>query len=201
MNVLQKCLLALCLLVSLLLAGCGRHPDQSVVLSVPSVLIVLGNEPLDDSTPTVDTIARVNKAVEFWKADTNAIIVFTGGPTAGKTTEARMMADLATASGVPSESMMIEGKATSTEANARLSAQMIKNIKAQRILIVSKADHLEWAMPIFRKVEVFRSAEPLPCVVTREASIAQMREYLKTHDSPRVRQRLEMLEHGTQGTD
>ena len=56
-------------------------------------------------------------------------------------------------------------------------------------------------MPIFRKHEVFRTAEPLACDVSRADTIAQMREYLKNHDNPRVRQRLQWLMEGTQGPD
>jgi hypothetical protein len=55
----------------------------------PVVLIVLGNEPLDDVTPTVDTVSRVRKAVEVHKEHPGSIIILSGGPTAGKTTEAR----------------------------------------------------------------------------------------------------------------
>ena len=55
----------------------------------PVVLVVLGNEPLDDLTPTVDTASRVRKAVEVHRDHPGSIIVFSGGPTAGKTTEAR----------------------------------------------------------------------------------------------------------------
>ena len=64
-------------------------------LPVEAVLIVLGNEPLDDSTPTVDMIARVNKAVEYLEEHPTSILLFSGGPTAGTNTEARMMAGLA----------------------------------------------------------------------------------------------------------
>jgi hypothetical protein len=35
--------------------------------SLDSVVVVLGNEPLDDRTPTVDMAARVRAAVAYWR--------------------------------------------------------------------------------------------------------------------------------------
>ena len=111
------------------------------------------------------------------------------------------MANLAVAQGVSTNSIRLEEKARSTQENARLTAKLIEHIKPKRVLIVSKRDHLDWAMPIFRKVDAFRTAEPLACQVDRAASIVQMEAYLKKHDSPRVRQRLQQLKNGVKGTD
>lgn len=60
----------------------GRRPVQSL-------LIVLGNEPLDDKTPTLDTMTRVKTAVSYFQEHPSSILIFTGGPTAGKTTGTR----------------------------------------------------------------------------------------------------------------
>ncbi len=111
---------ALAVFLVLPLSGCGRPDDPEPVKSpFDTVLIVLGNEPLDDQTPTVDTIARVAKAVAFQE----------------------------------------ENPAT------------------------------------------LKSAEPLACRVDRADSIAQMEAYLKTHDSARVRRRLQQLKKGVKGVD
>jgi uncharacterized SAM-binding protein YcdF (DUF218 family) len=165
------------------------------------VLVVLGNEPLDDNTPSVDMVARVNKAAVFAKEHPGSMLLFTGGPTAGKTTEARMMADIAIAQGVSTNAIRLEEKARSTQENARLAAKMVMELSPRRVLIVSKQDHLDWAMPIFRKVNAFVAAESLACTVNRADSIAQMEEYLKKRESPRVRERLEQLRSGIKGTD
>ncbi len=165
------------------------------------MLIVLGNEPLDDETPTVDTIARVTKAVTYQQENSGALLVFTGGPTAGNTSEARMMADLAVAQGVPKDSIRLEEKARSTGQNARLTAALVREIHPRRVFIVSKSDHLEWAMPIFKRVAEFKDAEPLGCQVDRADSIAQMEAYLEKRDSARVRRRLEAMKKGVRGVD
>jgi hypothetical protein len=169
--------------------------------SFDTVLIVLGDEPLDDATPTADMVARVERAVAFQKGHAAALLVFTGGPTAGTSTEARMMANLAIARGVPADAIRLEEHARSTGENARFTAELVRHVDPKRILIVSKDDHLQWAIPIFTKVDAFRAAQPLPCHVDRAECIGQMEEYLSEHDSPRVQRRLQNLREGIRGTD
>ena len=191
----------LILLLLLPVGGCSVGDAPQTAPKVEAVLVVLGNEPLDDNTPTVDMTARVNKAVAFAKEYPGSVLLFTGGPTAGRMTEARMMADLAIAQGVSTNSIRLEGKARSTQENARLTAKIVTELAPRRVIVVSKEDHLEWAMPIFRKVEAFKTAEALSCQVSRAESIAQMEEYLKTRDNARVRERLGQLRNEVKGTD
>ncbi|MBI3985377.1 MAG: YdcF family protein [Lentisphaerae bacterium] len=199
MNLATK---AIAFLLVLPFEVCRGEPAAYETGRFDTVLIVLGNEPLDDSTPTVDMVARVTKAVEFQKQHLAALLVFTGGPTAGTNSEARMMANLAIAQGVATNAIRLEEKARSTQENARLTAALIGGIRPRRILIVSKGDHLEWAMPIFRKEAVFKSADPLACNVAAADSIAQMKAYLALHpDNLRVQKRLQKLESGRKGTD
>jgi uncharacterized SAM-binding protein YcdF (DUF218 family) len=113
-----------------------------------NILIVLGNEPLDDSTPTIDTMKRVDAAGIFYNRQSNkekTIVIFTGGPTAGKKTEASVMADYAIKKyNIPINNIIKEEKARSTQENAVLVAKILenKNIKSEKIFIVSKNDHL-----------------------------------------------------------
>jgi len=182
--------------------GCGRGlPEPAGTEQWDTVLVVLGNEPLDESTPTVDMIARVKKAAAYQREQPKSLLVFTGGTTVGSMSEARMMADIALAEGVPVDSVRLEEKARTTEQNAQLTAKIVRDANARRILIVSKRAHLEWAMPLFKELEVFSTAEPLACEVGPADSIAQMEQYLKDHDSPRVRERLQKLRIGAKGTD
>ena len=176
--------------------------NQAGKTYIGTILVVLGNEPLDDHTPTVDMIARVKKAVEFYKANPDSLLVLTGGATAGGVSEARMMADIAFASGVSTNSSRLEESARSTPENASLAAKIVGTFRTSRILIVSKADHLDWAMPIFRKYSVFTNAEALACIIDDKDSIAQMREYLVTHpENNRVRERLRQLVKRDKGAD
>jgi uncharacterized SAM-binding protein YcdF (DUF218 family) len=193
---------AVALALVLALAGCRGEPAAPVATGVETVLVVLGNEPLDDSTPTVDTIARVEKAVQYLNRYPESVLIFTGGPTAGTNTEARMMVDLALNLGVATNAIILEEAARSTRENALFTAKLVRRLSPQRILIVSKGDHLEWALPIFRKEEAFKAAESLACEVSAADSIAQMEAYMGQHpDNRRVRERLQALKSGRKGTD
>lgn len=186
------------------------HTFPPISSIVSSVLIVLGNEPLDDQTPTVDTKNRVQKAVEYYFAHPEStLLIFTGGPTAGKKTEALMMSEYAQSLGVPVAAIRLEEKARSTKQNAVLSAKLLlkENIRPRTVFVVSKADHLTWAMGLFKAKDVpqvlFATAQALPCVVDRADVMRQMEVYIETHPdhSSRVQMRLEMLKKGVQGID
>jgi len=74
-------------------------------------------------------------------------------------------------------------------------------VRSEQIVLVSKSDHLDWALPIFRQSGVFKSIEPLACVTSKSQSIRQMEEYLKLRPSARVTERLAYLVRGVKGTD
>ena len=166
-----------------------------------NILVVLGNEPLDSKTPTVDMVMRVRKSVEFVSNHPNTIVVFTGGCTVGKISEAKMMASIAYSLGMPKKVIILENRAKSTSQNAHYSAKLLKNINNANIWIVSKKDHLNWAIPIFKEYKLFKNAKPLGVYVSRKESIKQMRKYLQKKDSPRVRRRLSMLLQNVKGVD
>jgi len=179
----------------------AEEPLHQNFPSFDTVLVVLGNEPLDDKTPTVDMMARVKKAVAFQKECPTTLLIFTGGPTAGTNSEAKMMADIAIAEGAITNLIHLEDKTRSTEDSARKTASFLEKMSPEKILIVSKKEHLEWAMHVFKKIDVFKRAEALPSEIKESEIIAQMEEYLKTHNSPRVRKRLQQIKEGTRGTD
>ena len=111
--------------------------------------------------------------------------------------------------GVREERMLLEEKARTTDENARLTAKMLlsrEDIQPDEVFIVSKNDHLEWAMDLFKRKDVpgnyFRRAKPLGCDVKRVDSIKQMEEYLEKHPNNKmVQHRLNALRKGIQGID
>jgi uncharacterized SAM-binding protein YcdF (DUF218 family) len=180
--------------------GYGVEVQQGTVSpSYNCVLVVLGNEPLDDKTPTITMILRVKKAVEFYKEHPGSLLIFTGGKANGNISEARMMADIGRSLGVSTNWFRLEEDSRTTEENARLTAAVLAHVQTKRIYIVSDPEHLEWAMNVFKKFDVFKTAEPLASVFDRAKSIDQMRDYLAHHDSPRVRERMERLLSGSKG--
>lgn len=191
-------------------------PESAVAaLKIPSmaVLIVLGNEPLDDQTPTVDTMRRVQKAADYYntRPPGTTLLIFTGGPTAGTKTEAATMSEYAQTLGVPSAAIRLEEKARSTKQNALLSARLLlrEGVRPTEVFVVSKKDHLRWALPLFKDNDVpghlFKGAVALPSSVEKVDVMRQMQTYIDEHPggrrTARVVMRLDMLKKGMQGID
>jgi len=201
------------------------------------VAIVLGNMPLDATTITVDTLARVRQAVahvlgvsasSLSIGDRDPVeiengwpsVVFSGGRTAGYISEALQMALVAGSMGLPLASVTLEERSMSTEQNALFVAQILKErldkglVKegSLSVSVVSKQDHLSWALPIFQRVgreqglECLVNAVALPATVHPDVVIAQMEQFLGRMDvaedvkSP-VRLRRGNLIKGIRGID
>jgi hypothetical protein len=148
-------------------------------------------------------IARVKLAVSFQQQHPGTRMIFTGGRTAGAVSEAALMWQIARSLGVAETSVRLEEQAESTRQNAAFTAPMVQSFGPlpRPIYIVSKADHLAWALPLFQAYPVFKDAQPLACKVDRQDSIAQMQEYLRHHDNPRVQARLQKLQAEIKGVD
>lgn len=166
-----------------------------------TAFVVLGNRPLDDSTPTTDMIQRISTAIPNVAGRTNTALVLTGGPTEGLVSEARMMALMALARGVSRDQIILEEESWTTGRNAALTAPIIERLGVRTVFIVSKKSHLNFAMNEFRKYSVFRDAIPLESPEARAESIRQMEDYLKTHHSPGVESRLAALRADSHGVD
>jgi len=189
------------------LRGANKVEEKKRVV----IFVVLGNMPLNDETPTVDTMTRVRTAVARYKELSDSergYLVFSGGPTVDKKTEAAMMGDYARTLGVNDKDIILETKARTTKENAIFSAQLLleMGIVANELFIVSKFDHLDWAVPLFKQSDVpghyFEKAKPLGCKVAVTESIAQMEEFLKSHPQNKMAaHRLKDLRNGVRGID
>jgi len=183
----------------LVLASCYR--SERSVPSYDTALVVLGNQPLDDKTPTIDTVRRVDAAVNYATNHPRCVLIMTGGPTAGRVSEASMMAELAVGRGWKRADIILEEAAHSTRGNAALTAPIVEQLGVTNIFVVSKRVHLDVAMIRFREYPVFKLAQPLACEVSDPEIIRQMEDYLRTHKNPQVEQRLEALRRGIHGID
>lgn len=168
---------------------------------VQTVIIILGNRPLDETTPAVDTIYRVIKGVELFKENPNAVMIMTGGKTAGRISEAEMMGLIAWSRGVPAQAILLEDQAKTTQENALFSARLLKGTHIKKSYLVSKEEHLSWAMPFFHKFDLFRNMEPVDGGIRTEEIINQMENYLNIKNNPDVEQRLKNLKLGIRGVD
>jgi uncharacterized SAM-binding protein YcdF (DUF218 family) len=166
-----------------------------------TAFIVLGNRPLDDSTPTIDMIQRLLTAVPNVKSNPRSLLILTGGPTEGEISEAKMMALIALSRGVPRGQIVLEEESWTTGRNAANTAPIIARFGIPNIWVVSKPSHLKFAMPEFYKYPVFEHAQPLASPECTNESIAQMTAYLQRHPSPLVKNRLEALMKNSHGVD
>lgn len=156
-------------------------------------IVVLGTRPLDGVTPSMDMVKRVEKAIELRAKYSDAILIFTGGKTAGPLSEAGMMALLAAKEGIPAASLILEEEARSTEENARFSAQLVLGCAIKRTILITRPGHLKRAARIFSRYRTFGKIQPVASHISKKEIIANLREYLAGHQSSAVQQLLEKV--------
>ncbi|MCX5698066.1 MAG: YdcF family protein [Candidatus Omnitrophica bacterium] len=169
----------------------------SISAAVPrcsdTAIVVLGTRPLDDVTPSLDMIRRVEKGIELHVKYPNAVLIFTGGMTAGPVSEARMMAELAAKEGIPAGSLIFEEQSRSTEENARFTAQLVLSCSIKRTILVTRPGHLRRATRTFGKYRVFGNIQPAASRISKNEIIRNLQEYLTGHQSTVVQQILEKV--------
>ena len=114
------------------------------------VVVVLGARVLADGTPSGTLRARTEKAVELYRQGVAPRLLFSGGVGVYPPAEARVMRELAVSLGVPAEACLLEEESHSTEQNAHLSARVLRELGARRVVVVSDPYHLLRARQYFR---------------------------------------------------
>lgn len=192
------------------------------------IFIVLGNMPLAPNVVSSDTISRIKVAAENVKNEESRCLLLSGGPTARvfpgtreekqlRLTEAEMMALAAVMGGVLPSQIMLENESHSTQANAVNSEKLlstkysIEDLREMTIYIVSRKEHLEWAIPLFEKAfkeSKMKEFKSLEATITKEEIISQMEQYIR--ENPKlgncdewfcVKSRLSNVRKGVRGID
>nr|AYM52271.1 hypothetical protein [Stigmatella aurantiaca Sg a15] len=114
------------------------------------VLVVLGARVLPGGVPSGALFARVEKAVALYQQGVAPRLLFSGGLGVHPPSEAQVMRALAVRLGVPTEACILEEQSHSTEQNARYSAELLRALGAQRVVVVSDPYHLLRARQYFR---------------------------------------------------
>ncbi len=162
-----------------------------------TVIIVLGDRPLDETTPTIDMVYRVLKGVELAKKFPKVILIMSGGATKGPTPEAQMMGLIAWSRGVNPLRIILEDKSQTTGENADFTANIVGSKDIRQVFIITEPSRLEEAVTIFQKHDKeFKNIQGIACDVTRALIIEQMKQFLKNHDDRVVRGRLHYVEKG-----
>jgi uncharacterized SAM-binding protein YcdF (DUF218 family) len=113
-------------------------------------VVVLGARVLPGGEPSGALRARVEQAVALHRRGLAPRLVFSGGVGVHPPAEARVMLRLAVALGVPASACFLEERSHSTEQNARYSAELLRELGARRVGVVSDPYHLLRARQYFR---------------------------------------------------
>ncbi len=104
-------------------------------------IIVPGCAVRPDGTPSGALRRRTEHAIALWRSGQAPVIVLTGGVGRYPPSEAEAAAKIAERAGVPIDNLLLEKASTTTEENARLSAQLRHGMKAWSVIVVSDGYH------------------------------------------------------------
>lgn len=106
------------------------------------VLIVLGNPADADGNPTPIELERVTEAVREYERGVAPRIIFTGGAAHNQFVEAKVMARIAEAQGIPASVVLEEAQARDTIENTCDSLRMMRNRGWGSAEVISSASQL-----------------------------------------------------------
>ena len=100
---------------------------------------------------------RTVKGVSLFYKKAAPLIIMSGGSSSifGHGTKgAVLMADLAVELGVPDEKIITEAESRNTEENALYTKQILDNINAKKVILVTSAFHMPRAYAVFKKLGI-----------------------------------------------
>lgn len=159
-------------------------------LSQPSSatgIIVLGTEPLDETTPSLDMVRRVETGIEVFKKDPGNLLIFSGGRTAGSISEARMMALIAYSRGIDPRNVMTEEEFRSTIENAARVSRLVPGLSLKRFILVTRPTHMARAISVFKNYPAFKNIEGVPSAISKPEISGNFETYFAFHDRKRTR--------------
>ena len=146
-------------------------------------IIVLGSPATADGNPSPVQLARVTEAVQEYERGVAPRLILTGGADRRRPVEARVMARIAEAQGIPESAIFEEGKATNTIENGCYSARIMRSHGWHSAEVVSSASHLPRAGLIFGQLPLewrTHAAPPLEPESALGSGLASVSETLKT---------------------
>jgi uncharacterized SAM-binding protein YcdF (DUF218 family) len=117
-------------------------PAGNTSLTRFDAIIVLGSPADDDGNPTAMELARVTEAVHEYERGVAPRLIISGGAAHNRFVEARVMARVAEAQGIPASAIHVEPRATDTIQNACYSVEIMQNHGWHSAEVVSNAFHL-----------------------------------------------------------
>jgi len=147
-------IICVCLIPIAFVLFLGIYGNMSNVDYKEDAVIVLGAG-VRGETVSLNLAHRLDRALEYWNENPNAVIVVTGGLGELATiTEAEAMARYLIARGVPQESILLEDKSTSTYENLTFAKEILNEHFGTefRVVVVTNDFHIFRAVRTARQV-------------------------------------------------
>lgn len=169
----------------LILGAVAREwaPTSNTSLAHFDAIIVLGAPSTEDGNPSPVQLARVTEAVHEYERGVGPRLILTGAPDPNRPAEARVMARIAEAQGIPESAIFEEVRARNTIENGCLAVRMMQSHGWHSAEVVSSASHLPRAGLIFSQLPLewrAHAATPLEPESAFRSSEATAMETLKT---------------------
>lgn len=159
-------------------------PPANTSASRFDVIIVLGADLDSDGNPTPTLQSRIAEGVREYERGVAPRLIMTGASVRRhQEPQAKVMARVAEAQGVPASAILVEPAATDTIENACYSARIMKQHGWRSVEIVSSPTHLARAGIIFSKLPLtwrVHAAPPLEPQSSLKVDAAATLEVLKT---------------------
>jgi vancomycin permeability regulator SanA len=115
------------------------------------VAVVLGARAYADGRPSDALADRVRTACELYNEGLVAKLIFSGGPGDGNVHETEAMRRMAVSLGVKDEDILVDEAGLNTQATVENTLLLFKQLKAQRVLVVSHFYHLPRIKMTYRR--------------------------------------------------
>ena len=125
-------------------------------------IIVLGGGSNEECTINKNTAARVDKAIELYKAKKAPKIILSGGFTSKNCSEACIMKTYALEQSIPEKDLILEEKSLNTYQNAYYSVALMKRYKMSKALVVTSEFHIRRTNAIFSKYNIVHQMKAAP---------------------------------------
>jgi len=134
---------------------------------------VLGAAVWEGGVPSPALRRRVRHAVALALSDPRSDLLLTGGLGRHAPSEARAMREVARAAGLPTERLLLEERATSTDESARFCADILRREGFERVTVVTDRYHVRRVVVAFRQAGVVVDAASPPDSDASRGSRAQ----------------------------
>ena len=145
-------------------------------------IVVLGAPCLPDGELSKVQKERVDLGLELYQQGISTLVIISGGSDRHKQTEAAVMGNYALSQGLPSNSLLLEEKSTTTRENAKFTAALMKSKNLTSAWLASQPFHLKRSVSNFKEygIEAYASVNTKSMQYTQKRSALRWlgREYV-----------------------